>query len=143
MGHSLRAGAALLLCVGLGGALAAKPVWVEIRRAESKPTEGYAEATVRGTKKKVYVSNQAGLITKDIARARLVDDRVELTFTREGRKKLAALSRAQLNKPIAIIVDGEVIAAPVVRSRLDDKAVITGQFSRAELEKLVKRINSR
>jgi hypothetical protein len=30
-----------------------------------------------------------------------------------------------------------------VRSRLSDKAVISGQFSRAELEKLVKRINVR
>ena len=98
---------------------------------------------MRGTAKKVYVSNQAGLITKDIAQARLIDNTVELVFTREGQKKLAVLSKQQLNKPVAIIVDGEVVAAPVVRSRLRDKAVISGQFSRAELEKLVKRINGR
>jgi preprotein translocase subunit SecD len=143
MRHSLRAGVALIVCVALGGALAAEPVRVEVRRAESKPTEGYTEATVRGTANKVYVSNQAGLITKDIAQARLVDTSVELAFTREGQKKLAVLSKQQLNKPVAIIVDGEVIAAPVVRSRLRDKAVISGQFSRPELEKLVKRINER
>ena len=39
---------------------------------------------------------------------------------------MAALSAAQANKPIALLVDGKLVWAPVVRGTIEKEAVLSG-----------------
>jgi preprotein translocase subunit SecD len=39
-----------------------------------------------------------------------------------------------LGTPLAIIVNGEVIAAPIVRGRIADQALITDDFTREQVQ---------
>lgn len=67
---------------------------------------------------------------------------VALEFTSEGAKIFADLTRANVGKPIAIFLDGQMISAPVVREEIrDGKAVITGNFTLDEAKQLVRDLN--
>jgi preprotein translocase subunit SecD len=44
---------------------------------------------------------------------------------------------------VLILIDGEVVAAPVVRSAVGDSAVISGDFSRSEAERIAEGIGIR
>lgn len=59
--------------------------------------------------------------------ARSGEIQVNLEFTAEGTKKFADATTRYLGQNIAIVLDGEVLQNPVVRSQiLDGRAVITG-----------------
>jgi len=144
--------AVVILFSGPGGpglrATEQKAVKVEFRRAESEPAKGLKEAKVEGRNEKVYLHDKAELTNEDIASANVEEVELrgvalEFRFTRAGQKKLAKLTEEHLNKPLAILVDGSVIAAPIIRSKLTDRAVISGKFKRAELERIAKSLNEK
>lgn len=120
---------------------------VELRRAEAAPAEGLVEAVVAGTSQKVYLHKAAALTGADIASAKTAggatDPAVELTFTEAGAKKAAKLSEDHAGRPVALVVDGKVLAAPVIRAKLGASVRLTGGFTAAEAAKLVKAIESR
>jgi preprotein translocase subunit SecD len=123
-------------------------VAVEFRRAETEPIKGYTEATVEGTKDKVYIAAKADLTNADIAEAKVDKDprgnpAIELILTKEGSKKLEALTGKQIGKPVAILIDGKVVAAPIVRAKVTGRAMIMGKFTKEEVERLVKAINEK
>lgn len=67
---------------------------------------------------------------------------VALEFTSEGGKIFAALTKANVGKPLAIFLDGQLISAPVVREEIrDGRAVITGNFTVDEAKQLVRDLN--
>jgi preprotein translocase subunit SecD len=121
----------------------------EVRLAETKPAPGLTEAIVEGTKNKIYLHKEAALTRRDITAARATVDSadnpaVEVVFSEEGRKKLAKLTEQHQGKPLAILVDGKVIFAPVVRAKItQEKALITGKFSKAEAERIAGRIDAK
>jgi preprotein translocase subunit SecD len=123
-------------------------VKVEFRRAETKPAEGLTEVMVAGTTKKLYLHKEAIATNKDMAQARVTSDdqrrpAIEVVFTKDGAKKMAKVFEQHKNKPLAIVVDGKVISAPLLRSAISEKALITGKFSRAEAGKIVKAITGK
>jgi preprotein translocase subunit SecD len=143
-----------LLTVAAGFALAlpafaqdAPKTRVELRRAETAPAEGLVEAVVAGSTKKVYLHKAAALTGADIASAKAAggatDPTVELTFTDAGAKKAAKLSEEHADKPVALVVDGKVLAAPVIRAKLGQSIRLTGSFPAEEAAKLAKAIESR
>lgn len=50
---------------------------------------------------------------------------VEFQLTREGGRKFARLTGANINKPLAIVLDGRVESAPEIQSRIQDRGQIT------------------
>jgi preprotein translocase subunit SecD len=123
-------------------------VKVEIRRAEIEPADGLSEATVAGTNDKVYLHKSAEITNEDIAEVRAAVDGkqkpvVEIVFTKEGAKKMAKLSEQHQKKHLAIMVDGKVISAPTMRARISERALIAGNFSKEDVEKLVKEFNGK
>ncbi len=156
MASLTRAALLLFACfAGAAEAAADKPaekqprVKVEFRRAETQPAEGLTESTVAGTTDKVYVHKMADVTTQDIAEARLVEDcgfgmpAIEFIFTTEGAKKMAKLTEQHKDKPLAILVDGKVISAPVVKGIISDRALVSGRFTKEEVDKLVAGINGK
>lgn len=62
---------------------------------------------------------------------------VSLEFNEEGTRLFAEATKANIGKPIVIVMDEEVISAPTVQSVISDgKAMITGQFSGESAENL-------
>jgi preprotein translocase subunit SecD len=140
------AGALALSLWAVSLALAA--VKFEVRRAERKPAEGLTEAKVEGTDEKVYLHKEVELTNEDIAGAKAVTDQskanvVEVELTKEGRQKLARLTKAHQGKPLAILVDGKVVAAPVVRDEFTGNARISGNFSKEKAERIAKGIKGK
>ncbi len=68
---------------------------------------------------------------------------VSLEFNEEGGKIFAELTKNNINKLIAIYLDGVPIQTPVVREEIrDGKASISGNFSSEAAKTLVGRLNS-
>jgi preprotein translocase subunit SecD len=118
---------------------------LEFRRAETKPAEGLTEASVPGQPDKIYLHKDAELTEDDVTQASVGVDLqggpcIDIVFTKKGAEKMAKLSEAQIDKPLAVLVDGKVISAPIVKSKFSDRASITGFFTKPEAEQLVKAI---
>ena len=65
-----------------------------------------------------------------------------IKFTAAGRKRFAEITRANIDKRLAIIVAGRACCAPVIKSEIaDGTAVITGSFTKDEAKDLAKKIN--
>ena len=120
---------------------------VEFRRAETTASKELTEATVAGTKDKVYLYKTADLTAVDIDSVLVAGDAknptIEITFTEAGAKKAAKMSEDHINKPVAIVVDGKVIAAPVVRVKLGAMIRISGHFTEGEAKNIAKAINGK
>ena len=67
---------------------------------------------------------------------------IDVTFTAEGTKRFADVTRKNLNHYLAIVINGQLYSAPIIRSPITEgKAVVTGNFSAEEAESLSRKIN--
>jgi len=113
----------------------------EVRLAEDQPAPGLREARVVRTDRSVYLHDEVVVTNADIARARLIRAgsvyNVGVEFNASGAEKMRVASGRHIGKPIAILLDGQVIMAPVLRSPIENSAQITGNFTKAEAERVV------
>jgi len=94
-----------------------------------------------------YVNTQ--LTGKQLAKAMLQFDSttnapvVALTFNDEGAKLFEQITKENINKTVAIYLDGEAISTPVVNEAITGgQAVISGKFTLDEAKQLVRRLNA-
>lgn len=67
---------------------------------------------------------------------------VSLQFDTEGAKLFGELTKKNIGKQIAILLDGEIISAPTVQAEIPNgQAVITGDYTLKEAKALVSRLN--
>jgi preprotein translocase subunit SecD len=110
----------------------------EMRLAETEPAAGLVEAAVPDSPAKVYLHREAIVTNADVVQARVVPGitsanfNVAVTFNGAGAAKMARATASHLNKPVAILINGRVIAAPTVRAQITDQAVISGDFDRSQ-----------
>lgn len=90
-----------------------------------------------------------GLSGKQLTRAQVQFDpntgapTVGLQFDDEGKKLFAEITKRNLQKPVAIYLDGSPISIPTVQSEITDgQAVISGTFTLVEAKQLAQRLNS-
>jgi preprotein translocase subunit SecD len=142
--------AALAVCLVIAAAVAILPrVWApmlqaqasvrfEIRLAEASPAPGLLSIIESGST--IYLHRDAVIGNIDIASARVIARpegfSVEVTFTPRGAEKIAAATRNHVGKPVAILIDGRVVAMPGVRSAVGSSAEINGHFTRAEADRI-------
>lgn len=75
--------------------------------------------------------------------SRTSEPKILLTFTDEGRTLFAQITKENVNKVVAIYLDGFPISTPVVREAiLDGNAEISGNFNIQEAKELIGRLNS-
>jgi len=68
---------------------------------------------------------------------------VALEFDSEGAKLFEDITGRNINKPVAIFLDGYVISQPTVNEKITGgQAVISGRFSLAEAKTLAQRLNA-
>lgn len=62
---------------------------------------------------------------------------VSIEMTEQGAKKFAALTKRNVGRALAIVIDGQVVSCPTVQSEiLDGKVEISGNFTTKEAETL-------
>jgi|SRR5688572_1356072 len=103
---------------------------LEIRAASHTAVAGWQQVSTPDGKT-VWVSTTAALTTADIARGEPRTEAngqrtVGVVFTADGARKMAQLSAAQANRPIALLLDGKVVWAPIVRGTIEKEAVLSG-----------------
>lgn len=68
---------------------------------------------------------------------------VKLQFNDEGKKLFSDITSANVGKQVAILLDGQIISAPVVQNPITDgTAIISGNFTTDQARDLVTRLNS-
>jgi len=91
----------------------------------------------------VFVSPDAMITPDDIESAMIEegeDIAVTFYFKPAGQDKLGKATRSMKGKQLAIIVDGELLSAPVVHGEFSASAKVTGNFTRAWAEAVVDRV---
>lgn len=68
---------------------------------------------------------------------------VRLEFNGDGKKLFSNITSANIGKQVAILLDGQILSAPVVQSAITDGvAIITGNFTVDQAKQLATRLNS-
>ena len=96
-----------------------------------------------------WVAPEPTIVLDDIVSARRsIDDfgrpTVILTFTQEASEKMTRLSIDRASRPVAVLVDGKIIAAPVLMQEMGDTLTIgfgTRRNAAIEATDLTDRIN--
>ena len=113
----------------------------EVRLAEERPGLELDPATVRNSGERIYLHRQAALTNGDIASAETAPDAagsfaVVVRLTRDGAAKLLQTTKQNVGRRLAILVDGQVSVAPIVRSPIGTSAVISGSYTKAEADRI-------
>ena len=118
----------------------------EVRLAEDKPAPGLREAKVAGSDRSVYLHPEVIVDNGDIAAARVVQGNdpshyaIEIKFKATGADKIRAATQSNIGKIGAILFDGAVVMAPVIRSPISASALVTGSFTKDQAESFVSRM---
>ena len=121
----------------------------EVRLAEDKPGPDLREAKVSVSERSVYLHDEVVVDNGDIAAARVIQGRspsqysIDIKFKASGAEKMRVATGNHIGRPVAILLDGRVVMAPVLRSPIDASAVVTGNFTRAQAERIVNGIGIR
>lgn len=94
-------------------------------------------------------SQKTGLTGKDLSRASVDFDQttgrpqIALVFTAEGAQKFSEITGRNIGRPLAIFLDETPLSAPTVQEQISGgNAVITGDFSLGEAQRLVNQLNA-
>jgi hypothetical protein len=95
-------------------------------------------------------SDQVILANGDIQTARVVTlhdrDRsgntfstfgVELTFTPEGAEKMRRVTQEHIGEHLQLMIDGEVVMAPLIRSAISSSAMLSGNYTPEQANRIV------
>lgn len=107
----------------------------------------YQEVEINGTTSPVFIPTQ--LNGRYLKRAVLGFDSitnqpvVNLEFNDQGAKLFEEITARNINKPLAVFLDNELIEAPIVKEKISGgKAQISGNFTVESARKLVQRFNA-
>ncbi len=68
---------------------------------------------------------------------------ISISFTADGAKKFADLTRKNLGKPLAIFLDNQLVSAPTVQNEITTgQAIISGGFTLDEAKRLAVQLNA-
>ena len=116
-----------------------KNVKLEFRFAETESAEGLTEITAQISDEKLFLHDEVVISNADIdsafASAGQFGPQVELIFTAAGSAKFAKLTEDNINKRIGMLIDGKLISAPSIRTKIPDgRAIIWGKWTKEEAE---------
>ncbi|MGB6839015.1 MAG: protein translocase subunit SecD [Microgenomates group bacterium] len=121
---------------------------------DTKEAIGIIGKTAQLVFSELSIEEAGGLIATDLTGAYLKDagvvfDRnvgkpvVAIEFTKEGAEKFREITDRNVGKPLAIVLDGEVVSAPIVQETIaGGSAQITGDFTSDEAKNLAIQLNA-
>ena len=66
-----------------------------------------------------------------------------LTFTADGARKMEAATRGRSGKPLAVLIDGNVVSCPTIRGVISTTAVVDARYTKAEADRIVAGVMAR
>jgi hypothetical protein len=133
---------------GSQGMLEPKPVRgkIEFRLAETEAGDGLSAAELPGYPNKFYLHSNVELSGDDLKESSITTDdsgnsRISIRFNAEGARKISKMTKANMGKNLAILVDGKLIAAPKIMAELSSEAQITGHFNKEDLQRITDALN--
>jgi len=95
----------------------------------------------------VYVAPAAELTDKDVQSAEVATDSgrptVDVVLTPAGARKLAQLTAAHIDEPLAMFVDGKIVSAPLIKDRIPTGRLrLFGQFTEEAAARIAAGFNS-
>lgn len=125
----------------------AAQVRFEVRLAEERPAPGLVVAQVENTGQVIYLHPEAVVSNGDVASAVAIGGTpgftVEVQLLPSAAERLRQATSAHIGRPVAILLDGHVAMAPIVRSPIGEAAVITGQLTEAEARRIAEGVSRR
>jgi preprotein translocase subunit SecD len=67
---------------------------------------------------------------------------VHFSLSPEGAQAFGRATGANVGRGLAIVLDGKVVSAPRINSRIDDQGMIEGRFTQQEVQDLVTKLRS-
>lgn len=127
--------------------LIGKTAQLEFRERPASPS---AEEATESAIPEIFNYIPTGLSGSDLQKAQVVygsggggGPQVEVSFSSDGAKKFAEITKRNIGRPLAIFLDNEIISSPVVNQEIiGGVAVITGQFSIEEAKGLAVHLNA-
>jgi hypothetical protein len=132
-----------------GGAMVQAAVRFEVRLAEDQSAAGLREARVVGSSRTIYLHEEVVVSNADVERSAVVPGNspsqfgVGVQFTAAGARKMREATANHVGRPVAILLDGDVVMAPTLRDPIGADAVISGDYSQAEAQRIVNGISIR
>jgi hypothetical protein len=92
---------------------------------------------------KYIILEKNPVITKDdILECKKDDYEISITFNENGAKKLYIITKNNIGKPIAIVIDKNIVSIPIVNSAISGGSLnISGNFTEEEIEKIIRKLN--
>jgi preprotein translocase subunit SecD len=124
------------------GSLAQAAVRFEVRLAEEQPLPGLRAARVGSSDRTVYLHPDIVVTNSDIARSRVVPGAspsqfgIDVQLNSAGAEKMRQATMGHLGKPVAILIDGSIVIAPTVKSAIGTAAVISGDYTQADAQRI-------
>jgi preprotein translocase subunit SecD len=114
----------------------------EVRLAEDQPGPGLRAARVANSQRTVYLHPEAIVTNEDISGSTVVPGNrpsqfwIDVRLNASGANKMREATRNHLGKPVAMLIDGEVVTAPTLKSTISDAAVISGDYTQSEAQRI-------
>jgi hypothetical protein len=120
----------------------------EAHLAETQPVPGLIVARVGNSDRVIYLRPEAIVTNEDIAQSWVTQDGpnrygVSVQLLPDGAQRMRQATAAHVGRPMAILIDGEVVTAPTVRSAVSDSAWINGDYTQAEAQRIADGIGVR
>ncbi|HEX6900590.1 MAG TPA: protein translocase subunit SecD [Thermoanaerobaculia bacterium] len=112
------------------------PPNLEILDGDQLDSQGQVVGTSYYAVEKVRTVTGRDLKSANSARGQFGNPIVEFTLSPEGSAAFGDLTGRNVGSGLAIVLDGRVVSAPVVRSRIDNRGQIEGGFTVQEADDL-------
>ena len=121
---------------------------VQFRLGEREPGKDLEEMTISKSGQKVYLYKKAEMSNADIKDVSVnetaISVEIEITFTDDGKEKLAKVTKENIGKILGILIDGKLIQAPIIHDAIPGgKAIIAGGFTLEEAKALAEKMKGK
>ena len=124
------------------GSLAQAAVRFEVRLAEDQAAAGLQAARVGSSNRTVYLHPQIVVTNNDIERSGVIAGDtpthfwIDVRLNAAGTEKMRQATANHLGKPVAILINGDVVTAPTLKSPIGAAAVISGDYTQADAQRI-------
>ena len=112
----------------------------EVRLAENQPSQGLIVERVGDSGRLIYLHPEIVVSNDDITHSWVSQDgdgfSVSIEMASPGADRLRRATSMHVGRPVAVLLDGSVVMAPTVRSPIGNSAVISGNLTRAEADRI-------
>jgi preprotein translocase subunit SecD len=124
------------------GSLAQAAVRFEVRLAEDQPAPGLRTAAVGNSNRTIYLHPEIVVTNNDIERSSVIAGDaparfwIDVRLNAAGAAKMRQATANHLGKPVAILINGDVVTAPTLKSPIGAAAVISGDYTQADAQRI-------